>query len=262
VILRIKEASMQRRKAFTLLELLIVIGIILLLISILLPVLSGVRAQGHAVLCQNNERSLWQGITAFAADNDGHLVGNVKDTGDPILSHRDWLRGDGSASWMGAPQAGTLWKYIHNTAPYLCPTREIRPGIGTFNAKSDLDLSSNGQFDYAIFLSFAGAKLEHMPAQATATDPSSGATTVIPTPYLVEAQSKFINKTNMTGGHETTDHIAHNHFGGSYYISPDGACQFYIEPMTMTATDYSAKTIRSSAVSLGQKWAWGTWDGK
>jgi prepilin-type N-terminal cleavage/methylation domain-containing protein len=251
---------MQRRKAFTLLELLVVIGIILLLISILLPVLAGVRAQGHAVLCQNNERALWQGIMAFATDNEGHVVGNQEDTGNLIPSHKDWLRGSDSnniTGALGAPQAGTLWKYIHNPGAYLCPARDHDPSTGGMNT---LDLTSNGHFDYAIFLSFAGAKLEHLPVQATVTDPSTGNTTTLPTPYLVEEQPDSITGSHREGGHATTDHIAHNHFGGSYYMAPDGSCQFYIERGTATAVNYTARTARSNAVSMGQNWGWGTWD--
>jgi prepilin-type N-terminal cleavage/methylation domain-containing protein len=253
---------MRNRRAFTLLELLIVIGIIALLISILLPVLAGVRAQGHAVLCQNNERALWQGIVAFASDNEGHVVGSQFDYPNTIPSQQCWLRGPNGPpnGWMNAPQAGTLWKYIRNTSVYLCPSRDHDSGvIGT--AKS-LDLSSNGHFDYAIFLSFAGAKLEHLPAQATVTDPSSGTAVMIPTPYLVEEQPNGLNGgTNMEGGHATSDHIAHNHFGGSYYMAPDGSCQFFIEPGTAAAQNYTARTPRSSAVSLGLNNHWGWWEG-
>jgi prepilin-type N-terminal cleavage/methylation domain-containing protein len=254
---------MRNRRAFTLLELLIVIGIIALLISILFPVLAGVRAQGHAVLCQNNERALWQGIVAFATDNDGHVVGSQFDVlpteANPL--HQCWLRGPNGPpnGWMTAPQAGTLWKYIRNTSVYLCPAREHDSGV--IGTTQGFDLSSNGHFDYTIFLSFAGAKLEHMPAQATVTDPSSGATVMIPTPYLVEEQPIGVNKSNMEGGHATSDHLAHIHFGGSYYMAPDGSCQFYIEPAAVSAQNYTARTARSSAVSLGLNNHWGWWEG-
>jgi prepilin-type N-terminal cleavage/methylation domain-containing protein len=47
-------------RGFTLVELLVVIGIIVVLIGVLLPVLSGVAARGRDVQCQSNIRQAVQ----------------------------------------------------------------------------------------------------------------------------------------------------------------------------------------------------------
>jgi type II secretory pathway pseudopilin PulG len=59
--------------AFTLVELLIVIGIITILISILLPALSRVRKAAQEVVCQSNLRQFGIGATMYADQNKGRL---------------------------------------------------------------------------------------------------------------------------------------------------------------------------------------------
>ena len=61
------------RRAFTLVELLVVIGIIAALIGILLPVLSGVQARGRDLKCQSNIRQFLLAFQGYAAENKGSM---------------------------------------------------------------------------------------------------------------------------------------------------------------------------------------------
>ncbi len=60
-----------RRAGFSLIELMIVIGIIVILIGLLMPVISKARQQAMFAKCQSNLHQIGVTITAYAAENHG-----------------------------------------------------------------------------------------------------------------------------------------------------------------------------------------------
>src|SRR5437762_14221327 len=67
--------GMNRKKAFTLVELLVVIGIIAVLISMLLPALNKAREQARSAKCLSNLRQLAIATIQYCNNNKGSFPG-------------------------------------------------------------------------------------------------------------------------------------------------------------------------------------------
>jgi prepilin-type processing-associated H-X9-DG protein/prepilin-type N-terminal cleavage/methylation domain-containing protein len=104
-----------RIKGFTLVELLVVIGIIAVLIALLLPALTKARQQALSVQCLSNLRQCATAFQEYAIDNQQKIPVMEVAGGSAIRLWPPLLYGfDCGGNWTGAP-------FLTETAVRLCP---------------------------------------------------------------------------------------------------------------------------------------------
>jgi len=180
-----------KRRGFTLVELLIVVGIIALLIGLLLPALNKSREQAKQTTCLANLRSLGQSLFVYANSNRDRLPNH-----NPPL---DWVSYAGSNSAMIS-----FYKYyVKSPGVFWCPS-DINNTIPTDITSADQTFPNSARVSYEFFsLWFA---------------PEYG-------PLLTRLHGKAPLAWDVEGG--ATTGPSRNHKGGGNVVFADGHAEFW-----------------------------------
>jgi prepilin-type N-terminal cleavage/methylation domain-containing protein/prepilin-type processing-associated H-X9-DG protein len=124
---------LSRRLAFTLVELLVVIGIIALLLAILLPALNKAREAANKTKCMSNMKQVMTALMSYCNDNRGYLI-TPPGINDGVGSNCSYFMANpsnNSANWDGVLRydVGVFMRYLAVSPDVrqkllLCPSEE------------------------------------------------------------------------------------------------------------------------------------------
>ena len=177
-------------RGFTLVELLVVMGIIALLIAILLPAINGARKQARVVLCMSNLRSNGHALTMYADENKGQFPAHF-----------------GGGNW--------LWDLPHDTRDAIvrdgsdrnlmyCPIYDIHNVDGLWNFSPTFAATG-----YHWFIRRADGNYPAMispKAYRSSNRVGGGAVTELAADAVVSQNGNFVN---VFGGYPTSHATSH-----------------------------------------------------
>lgn len=162
------------KKGFSLVEMLVVMGVLLILAAIMYPALSKAKETGRTAKCASNLRQLYVASMNYATDAGGYpsaLSGSANGWDGKTyhvfgwLAWATWNPADGTSTniqtgtygWnlsdggMATITNGTLWPYAKGKEIYLCPTFAQKSICGRSDAVRSYMMDTN-----ASWVSFTG----------------------------------------------------------------------------------------------------------
>lgn len=205
-----------RQAGFTLVELLVVIGIIALLISILLPALNRARQSMLTVSCASNLRQVMMGLNMYAQDNQGSLPYSygLEPNGRPYF-------------WSSKLVAGGT-RYLGEPKILICPDRLSMQAPVWANyvqrTMNDPETYYADSWGNAYgYISYAASRFGAMPLYYDAPDPAVPAKTYKPiklgvtgidaTQFIILTESMEVPNTHQLYGTYWTSPMYMNYYG-------------------------------------------------
>jgi prepilin-type N-terminal cleavage/methylation domain-containing protein/prepilin-type processing-associated H-X9-DG protein len=223
---------MNKARAFTLIEILVVISIMALLLGILIPALGAAREFGRRTKCLSNLRQLQLAWIMYAEHNDDMIVNGEEYLGEPgtnkfqswtgsICNSPTRIEPLASDVQIKAIQSGLLFPYVNSVKPYHCPS-----GFHGFIRSYSISISMNADhrptgpfedndFDPALLLPRITNKLD-------IKNPSPAARFV-----FVDVGLPFGSSYNSVSYAEEVWYPPCRHINGNTFSFADGHAEFW-----------------------------------
>jgi prepilin-type processing-associated H-X9-DG protein len=142
-VLRFGNTVRKIRRAFSLVELLVVIGIVVLMVAILLPLVSRARSAGFRVACASNLRQVGVGLTQYAMEWRCLPVrANLLAYMNPhVMQYQN----------MPDSVAAVMEKYTKSRAIFYCPVNSLGRNVQTWWPYTSGTIA--GTYQYPFWLS-------------------------------------------------------------------------------------------------------------
>ena len=129
-----------KARAFTLVELLVVIAVVAILAALLLPVISSAKESARHAVCVSNLRQIVLATLVYAEEHDDSFP--AQPGGDGVSARA--FGGDGTNYY------DLLMPYLNSPQPWLCPSTFYGPGGLMSYHMNGLIITSNGLRTAAI----------------------------------------------------------------------------------------------------------------
>jgi prepilin-type processing-associated H-X9-DG protein len=154
------------RRAFTMMETLVLIGIFIILLSIFIPYLSSLRESSRRAACADNLRQIRDALQQYAHDNNsdfprvvydptmsGYTAFTGADAASPFAKNSPVKANDVTASLWLLIRAGLL----NNPRVFICPSSDDQRDLITSASNQLVKPTQRSNFRYPINLSYSYA---------------------------------------------------------------------------------------------------------